>query len=56
MKPLNCKATDKCQIDISEMTGYKELLRNIKEIISNYERKTGRLLGRRKSKKLKNKK
>ena len=29
MKPLNCKATDKCQINISETPGYKELLRDI---------------------------
>lgn len=53
MKPLNCRATDKCQIDISETPGYKELSPDIKKILGKCERTKERLLRRRKSKKAK---
>lgn len=51
MRPLNCRATDKCQIDISETPGYKKLLRNIIGIVEKYESVGGKLPGKRKLKK-----
>jgi len=52
MKSLNCHATNKCQIDISENPGYKELLSNIKKIIKRYELASGKTIGKRNPKKL----
>ncbi len=52
MKPLNCSATNKCQIDISKDPGYKELLSDIKKIIKQYRLTSGKTIGKRKPKKL----